>query len=255
MNRNRVIPILTIDGNRLVKTVKFKNPKYIGDPINAIKIFNDKEVDEIIVLDITASKKKISPNFKLIKEMASECFMPLGYGGGINNIDTAKKIFDLGVEKIIMNTTIYNNAKLIKEISRQYGNQSVVVSLDIKKNIFGNEYCYYRSGSITNKEKVKDVAVNIEKIGAGEIILNYVDREGTFKGYNLELLNTISSLVNIPVVPCGGAKGIEDFILAKKNGASAMAASSIFIYKSNNTNSILINYPTQTELEEKLYNI
>jgi cyclase len=253
LRRIRVIPVLTIDGNKLVKTTKFKKPKYIGDPINAIKIFNDKEVDEIVILDITASKKDTPPNFKLIEEMASECFMPLGYGGAINDFDTAKKVFDLGVEKIILNTNIFSNAHLITQVANHYGSQSVVVSIDVKRNIFGNQYCYYKSGTLTKKEMPEKLAKMVEDAGAGEIILNNIDNEGTFKSFDYNLISLVSKSIGIPVVACGGASEISDFENAILNGASAVAAGSMFVFKSNNVNSVLINYPSQEVLINNLY--
>ena len=248
MKRIRVIPILTIDNNRLVKTIKFRKPRYIGDPINAVKILNDKEVDEIILLDIKASKNKTQPNYNLIEKISSECFMPLAYGGGISDFNIAKKIFDLGVEKIILNSALNRNVKLIKKVVENYGSQSIVACLDIKKNFFGNQYVFFENARIKSKISPEIFSLKLESLGIGEIILNNIDREGTFMGYDLEMINKVSNNVGIPVVACGGARGLSDFLDAYKSGASAVSASSSFLFKNNNKDSILINYPTQKEL-------
>ncbi len=253
MRRVRVIPVLTSDGSKLVKTVKFKKPNYIGDPINAIKIFNDKEVDEIVVLDISASKQGKAPNYKLIEEMAGECFMPLGYGGGISDYETAKRIFDSGVEKVILNTALNDNLELVSELASNYGNQSIVACIDVKKTFFSKQAVYYKSADIKDKMNIELVAIKLAQSGVGEIILNNIDNEGTFLGYDLKLLNLVARSVSIPVVVCGGASSVADFLPAVKSGASALAASSMFVYKANNIESILINYPSQEELIEKLY--
>lgn len=246
--RVRVIPVLTIDGNRLVKTVQFKNPNYIGDPINAIKIFNDKMVDEIVVLDIRASKKSSEPNYDLIYEMAGECFSPLGYGGGVHTYDQAARVFSLGVEKIVFNSVILKSPEVISQTARAFGSQSVVVSFDIKKKLFGGLKPAFRSASATTNENLEEFAKRVEDLGAGEIIINDVERDGTFKGINYPLVKQISEAVSIPVVACGGANSMPNLLGAIEHGASAVAAGSIFVYKGNNTNSILISYPTPGDI-------
>ncbi len=202
MNNYRIIPVLSIIGQQLVKTLKFDKPKYVGDPINAIKIFNDKEVDELVILDIRASRDKKGPNLKLITEMAGESFMPLGYGA-----------------------------------------QSVVVSLDYQKKLLGSKKPVFNSASKSAKTGIVEWARMIEKYGAGEIILQCVDRDGTFEGYDEDTLKEVSEAVGIPVVAAGGARGPQDFKNAvEKCGASAVAAGSHFVFKNNNRDSILINY-------------
>ncbi len=253
MRRVRVIPILTVDHQKLVKTIKFKNPNYIGDPINAIKIFNDKEVDEIIVLDISRSKSINKPNFNLINRIASECFMPLSYGGGINNFNSVKKIFDLGVEKIVLNSNFKQNFKLVEEIANNYGSQSVVASLDVKRSFFGKKNVYLENGSFNSKISPENFALDLESSGIGELLINNIDNEGTFSGYDIELIRKVSNLVSIPVIANCGARNISDFLKAFNNGASAVAASSKFVYKNNNKDSILINYPSQKELQNNFY--
>jgi cyclase len=247
--RIRVIPVLSIVDNKLVKTVKFNNPRYIGDPLNAIKILNEKRVDELVIIDITASKEKKEPNYKLIEDMASEAFMPLAYGGGIHSFSQAAKIFSLGVEKVILNSALYSNKDLISEIASVYGNQSVVVSLDIKKNIFGNIKAFFYSGT-------RNLSTNIEELiqlyidqGAGELIIHSIDRDGTFSGFDVKLIEKFSK-ITIPVVALGGCNSIKDMIASIKSGANAIAAGSFFVYRNNDVRSILVNYPNRTELKE-----
>lgn len=253
MRRVRVIPVLTLQNEKLVKTVQFKKPNYIGDPINAVKIFNDKEVDEIVILDISATKEKRPPNYERIEEIASEAFMPLAYGGGINHFDQIEKLFKLGIEKIIINSAIENNFDLIKRTAERYGSQSVIVAIDVKKPTLGKLSAYKNSG--TSKVKIKLLAylAQIEKAGAGEIFLTAIDKDGSFNNYDLELIKLISSNCNIPVVSCGGANSIQSFVDAINAGASAVAAGSFFVYSSSNRG-VLISYPSQADLKEFLFN-
>jgi len=253
MRRVRVIPVLTLDGQSLVKTVKFRKPNYLGDPINAIKIFNDKEVDEIVVLDITASTKKKSPDLNFIGEMASECFMPLAYGGGITSLDVIKQLFSLGVEKIILNSALHENEKLITQAAELYGSQSVLVSLDVKKSLIGPPKASYYSGEKSTKGSLGEMAQRYESLGAGELILHNIDRDGTFSGLDYPLIKTISSALRIPLIACGGVNSPEDMLEGIRSGASAIAAGSFFVYRNNDTRSILISYPSQKELTEKIY--
>jgi cyclase len=253
LRRIRVIPVLTISELKLVKTVRFKNPKYIGDPLNAIKIFNEKEVDEVIVLDISKSKKIKRPNFNLINKIASECFMPLSYGGGIDNFDSAKKIFDLGVEKIVVNSALHTNIKLIEKIANSYGSQSVVASIDVKRNFFGKKKIFSHNGTTNTKISLENFVSYLENYGIGEIFINNIEKEGTFSGFDLDLIKLVSGLVSVPVIANGGARDISDFLKAYKNGASAVAASSTFVFKNNNTESILINYPSESNLIDEFY--
>ena len=252
MKRIRVIPILLLQNRGLVKTIKFKKPNYIGDPINAVKIFNEKEVDELAFLDIEATKLQKEPNYKIIEEIASECFMPLAYGGGIMNIEQVKKIFNIGVEKIIINTSAYKTPQLITEAAKIYGNQSIAASIDVKKDIFGKYKCFINSGKTKIKQNIFDYVKMLEQLGAGELILTSIDKEGTFSGYDTYLIEKISELVSIPIVANGGASNINDFAKAINCGASAVAAGSVFVYKSENRG-VLINYPSQKELKEKLF--
>jgi cyclase len=251
----RIIPVLLIKDGGLVKSIKFKNYRYVGDPINAVKIFNEKEVDEIIILDIDATKEKRSPNFNLIKELASEAFMPLAYGGGITNINEVKEILFLGVEKVIFNKSALVNENLIMETAKRFGSSSTVVSIDVKTNIFNKQYVYSDNGKRNTKMNVIEYAKKVEMLGAGEIFLNSIDRDGTYKGYDLDLIKKVSCSVDIPVVACGGAKDENDLVRAiTEGGASASAAGSIFVY-SGVHHAVLINYPDWKKIQSQLSNL
>lgn len=238
MIRKRIIPCLLLKDSVLVKTIQFNDPKYIGDPIMAVKIFNDKEVDELIIIDISTEEKI---NYELLTKLANQSFMPLTYGGHIKTIEEAKKIFNLGFEKICINSIALENRKIINEMSNLFGNQSVVVCVDIKKNIFG-KYMVYNSKikKLTNIDPIKYVK-ELELSGAGEILLQSVDNDGLMTGYNLDLIYKISTAVSIPVIALGGAGKNEDLDLALKNGASAAAAGSLFVFYGPHK-AVLINY-------------
>jgi len=239
----RIIPVLLLHKGGLYKTKQFKNPSYIGDPINAVRIFNEKEVDELLILDIDCSAENKEPNYALIEEIASEAFMPIGYGGGIANLKIAKKVFQLGVEKVIINSALKQNLNLLIEISEIYGSQAVVGCIDYKKSLISGTKAYFTNASQKSNATPLEWAKTIEKAGAGEIILNAVDREGCYDGYDLELLKQVVSSVNIPVVISGGANSNVDFDAASKAGASGMAAGSMFIYQRPH-NAVLISYPS-----------
>lgn len=252
MRRVRVIPVLTLQNEKLVKTVKFKNPTYIGDPINAVKIFNDKEVDEIIILDISATVEKRPPNFERIEDIASEAFMPFGYGGGITTMEHIEKLFSLGIEKIILNSCIEHNEALIREAAVKYGSQSIVASIDVNKTLFGKYAIYTSSGKHKLKTDLISYVKKVQELGAGELFLNSIHLDGTYKGYDYDLISEVASSLDIPVVSCGGAQSINDFKKAIDAGASAVAAGSLFVY-TGETKGILINYPTQKDLKENLF--
>ena len=250
--RPRIIPVLLLHKGGLVKTVKFNRPTYVGDPINAVKIFNEKEVDELVVLDIDAFAKKDEPDYVKIKEIVSEAFMPIGYGGGITNFEQACKLFQMGIEKVIINAALFQNIGLIRQIADTYGNQSVVASIDYKKTLLGGNKVFYKNGTVNAKTGPLEWAEEVACAGAGEIIINSIDRDGTYTGYDLDLLKHVSQKVKIPVVVCGGASSVEDFKLAYQHGASGMAAGSMFVFQQPHR-AVLISYPTQKELKEKLY--
>ena len=252
MRRVRVIPVLTLDNEKLVKTIKFKKPNYIGDPINAVKIFNEKEVDEIVILDITATKENREPNYTKIEEIASEAFMPFAYGGGITTLDQIERLFKLGIEKVVFNSSIENNFNLLTEASKIYGSQSIVASIDLKKNLFGKYQIMKNSGSKKVRDTIENYIKKIEDHGAGEIFVNSIDRDGTFDDYDYDIISLVSSLTNLPVVSCGGANSTSCFTKAIKSGSSAVGAGSFFIYASSKKG-ILINYPSQEVLHDVVF--
>ena len=253
MKRVRVIPMVTVQDWGVVKSVKFKNHRYIGDPINTVKLFNDKEVDELAVLDIGCSRKNNPIQFDRIKEVVSEAFMPIAYGGGIQNPDQIRKIFDVGVEKVILNTHAASSPSLIQEGAKIFGSQSMVVSIDYKKNWLGKRKVYVQAGTRALALSPIEYAKRMEEAGAGELILTSIEREGTFSGYDVEGVREIAEAVNIPVVINGGAAGTADFLKGILEGkASAVAAGSRFVY-SGRTHGILINYPSQEKLKEELF--
>ena len=252
MQRVRVIPALLIQKGGLVKSVKFKDHKYVGDPINAVRIFNEKEVDEIVILDISATAEKRGPNIQQIKELASEAFMPLGCGGGITKLEEIKELISAGVEKVIINTAAFNNPSLISKGAKYVGSQSIVVSIDVKKNLWGKYKVYVQNGSKNTNLDPVEFARQMENAGAGELLLNAIDRDGTFIGYDTELIKLISSSVSIPMVAIGGGATVEDMAKAIENGASAVSAGSMFVFQRPHR-AVLISYPTQKELEQKLF--
>lgn len=249
MNRYRIIPVLLYSSGGLIKTKQFKNPRYVGDPINAIKIFNDKEVDELILLDIDATKNKKGPNYNLVNDVAKECFMPFSYGGGITKLEEIKQLLKSGAEKIVINSASLIDETLIQSAANQFGNQSVVVCLDIKKNWLGKHFVYTHKGEKNSGLSPIEFAKKMEALGAGELILQFIDRDGTYNGYDLELLKEVSQAVSIPIVACGGAGKLEDFSSAIESGASAVAAGSVFVFYGP-LKSVLINYPSKEELRK-----
>ncbi|MBM3176586.1 MAG: imidazole glycerol phosphate synthase subunit HisF [Bacteroidetes bacterium] len=245
---HRVIPVLLLKNNGLVKTTRFKDPKYVGDPINAIKIFNDKEVDELLVLDILASKYQNEPNFELIEQIAGECFMPLAYGGGVTTFEQAKRLFSLGIEKVCLQTSAIENPSLITKLAEYYGSQSIVVSVDIKKNWLGKYELYHSSKSKIVVLNWKEFLKKIIEAGAGEIVLNAVDKDGTLSGPDLELIKMASALSKVPLVAIGGVSSLLDIKAAIGAGASAVAAGAYFIYHGPHR-AVLITYPKRHELQ------
>jgi len=239
----RIIPVLLLHKGGLYKTKQFKKPSYVGDPINAVRIFNEKEVDELLILDINCSKENKEPNYTLIEDIVSEAFMPVGYGGGISSLEIAKKVFQLGVEKVVINSALERNKELLSQIASIYGAQAVVASIDYKKSFLGGTKAYFISGSKKSVHSPIELAQMAAKSGAGELILNSIDRENTYQGYDFELLKQVISSVQIPVVVSGGANTNADFDAAKQAGASGMAAGSMFVYQRPH-NAVLISYPS-----------
>ncbi|GIU70033.1 MAG: putative imidazole glycerol phosphate synthase subunit hisF2 [Candidatus Woesearchaeota archaeon] len=245
----RVIPVLLLKNAGLVKTKKFKEAKYVGDPINAVKIFNEKEVDELIFLDITASKEKKKPNLKLLDEIATECFMPLCYGGGIKTIEDIKSIINAGVEKVALNSIAIENPLFVKQASDIFGSSTIVVSIDIKKKFWGKKSIYTYSGTQSTGMDPLKFAHQMQKNGAGELLVNSIDNDGMMQGYDYELIKQISKEVDIPVIACGGAGNLSHLKEAYNAGASALAAGSMFVFHGQHR-AVLINYPSQKELQE-----
>jgi cyclase len=242
--RPRILPILLLKDEGLVKTKNFKNPVYIGDPINAVRIFNEKEVDELILLDITASIENRDPNYDWIRDIVSESFMPIGYGGGIKNSDQVKKLYDTGIEKIVINSAS-TDLNLISELSSKYGNQSIVISIDVKKNLFGSYSVYTHNGTQNLKTSPADFARKVVDAGAGEIIIQSIDHEGSMSGFDLKLTKLVSDAVDVPVVASGGAGNLDHLKeVLEEGGASAVAAGSLFVFKGKQKG-ILINYPVK----------
>jgi cyclase len=234
----------------LVKTIKFKDPTYLGDPINIIRIFNEKEVDELVFLDITATLEKRKPPFELLQKITDECFMPLGYGGGIHNLEDIQVITSLGVEKVIINSYASIDQSFISQAADRAGSQAIVVSIDVKKDLLGRYMVHTHSGRKNTGIDPVQYAQKMEAAGAGEIFLTSIDRDGTMQGYDLELIRKVATQVSIPVVACGGAGNIDDLSKAVKIGkANAAAAGSMFVFQGKHR-AVLISYPSQEELKQ-----
>jgi imidazole glycerol-phosphate synthase subunit HisF len=247
--RPRLIPLLLLKGEGLVKTIKFAEPRYIGDPINTVKLFNGKGVDELCLLDITASMEGRGPNFPVLEGIASEAFMPMSYGGGITDIEQMAKIFSMGYEKIVINTAAAYIPNLIEQGAKRFGSQSVVVSLDVREDFLGRRVCVVKSGHEKIKGSPLDIARRAQDYGAGELILGNVSRDGTMSGYDLEFIGSIAHALTIPVIAAHGAAGTEDLKRALDAGASAAAAGSIYVYYGKHK-AVLINAPEEKKLLE-----
>jgi imidazole glycerol-phosphate synthase subunit HisF len=251
MLRPRVIPCLLVHEGGLVKTVGFKAPKYVGDPINAVKIFNEKEADELVVLDIDATVNGAEPDYRMIANLAAECRMPLCYGGGVRSAAQAKKIIGLGVEKVALSAAAIENPGLIKQIANEIGRQSVVIVLDVKKRMLSKEYdVFIHNGKKNTKRSVIEVATQAEALGAGEIVINSIDNDGQMKGYDLALAKKIRDAVNIPITFLGGAGSLDDIgALIRTCGVVGASAGSLFVFKGV-YKAVLINYPNVVQRDE-----
>ncbi len=248
-NRPRIIPALLIDNQDLVKTVQFSNPTYLGDPVNAVKIFNIKGIDELSILDISATKINKEPDFELLKDITSQAFMPLSYGGGVKNMEQIKKLFSIGFEKVVVNSAFYDNPELIREAAEYAGSQSIVVSIDVKKIKGQYKVVTYDGKKILDINPI-DYAKKAEEFGAGEIFLNSIDNDGMMQGYDIELVKSVVEAVNIPVIACGGAGGIADLKEVLQDGkAHAAAGGSMFVYYGK-LKAVLITAPSEKELIE-----
>nr|QLL91132.1 imidazole glycerol phosphate synthase subunit HisF [Plesiomonas shigelloides] len=250
MLRKRVIPVLLLRDGGLVKGEKFKKHKYVGDPINAVRIFNEKEVDELVFVDISVGFSGNEPDYELIGNMASEAFMPIAYGGGIRSVDQVEKLFRLGIEKVIINSEFHNNPELVKECSQIAGAQSIVVAIDVKKSLFGRYEVYTHNGTYKTGVCPVEYAKKAQVYGAGEIVLTSIDREGSAQGLDLDLIKKVTAAVEIPVIVQGGVGHLEHIKQAVKNsGASAVAAGSFFTFHGKHK-AVLLTYPAYEELED-----
>lgn len=258
MFRPRVIPCLLLQEKGLVKTVNFENPRYLGDPINAVRIFNDKEADELLFLDIMASKtkgllgrfKKNAIPLELIAKISRECLMPLSFGGGIRTIEDIRALFSAGVEKVAINTQAIASPGLVREASEMFGSQSIIVSIDAKQRSDGRYEVYTNGGITATGQEPAPLAKQMEALGAGEIMITSIDRDGSMQGYDLALTKVVADAVDIPVIACGGAGRLDDFRSGYFDGyASALAAGSLFVFHGRKQ-AVLISYPNRAELEE-----
>ena len=254
MLRSRITPCLLIHKKGLVKTVEFGNPKYVGDPINAVKIFNEKEVDELIVIDIDATVEGRGPDFNLIKNLAIECRMPFCYGGGITTVDQAKKIISLGVEKVALSSAALIKPQLLKEIGNAIGKQSLVVVLDVKKKgLFGNYELYTHNGKKSSKYKFKEYLAILNEIGIGEIVVNSIDEDGKMKGYDFKLYDIVRDFTSMPMTILGGAGSLDDIRVAiERYKTIGVSAGSLFVFKGK-YKAVLINYPDRATRNEMYY--
>ena len=249
MLQNRIIPALTVANSALVKTTNFKKPKYIGDPLNAVRIFNEKEVDEIMLIDINASKECLEPDYNLIKNISGECLMPLSYGGGIKNIHQAKKIFALGVEKICIQKAAFENPSLISELVDNFGSQSIILSIDIKRDILKRPRIFdYINKSRLKYNWIENIKSLIE-LGVGELLINSVDRDGLMKGPDYDIVSKLRKNINLPIIALGGVSSINDMRLLIRAGASAVAAGSFFTFYGPHK-AVLLTYPKYEEIQK-----
>lgn len=247
MLRHRVIPCLLLKGGGLVKTRKFKDPTYVGDPVNAIRIFNEKEVDELVVLDIEASQHGREPNYALIEEFASECFMPLAYGGGVSTVEQARVLFAGGVEKVCIQTAALDNVGLVRELADRFGSQSVVVSVDVKQGLLGTGRLYSAARKRTMGGDWQEFVRAAVRAGAGEILLTAVDRDGTLSGMDVDLIREAATFCSVPIIAAGGAASLAHMREAVDAGASAIAAGAMFVFHGPHR-AVLITYPPYDEL-------
>lgn len=253
MRRIRVIPILLLHQNGLVKSVKFKDYKYIGDPINAVRIFNDKEVDELAILDISATAEGRKPDPGRIREIVSEAFMPVAYGGGISTVNEVETIIKTGVEKVVLNYNAALHPSLVREAAAAIGSQSITVSMDVKSDFWGRKRVYIKNAQQKTEFEPLEYAQRMEEAGAGELLVNSIERDGTFSGFDIDLIQSIASKVGVPVIAAGGAGSLADFRAAVQTGnASAVAAGSMFVFQRPHR-AVLISYPSQTELKTHLF--
>lgn len=247
MLATRLMPCLLMSNGALVKTVRFKNPTYVGDPVNAVRIFNQKEVDELVLLDIEATTHKRGIDYETLEKVVSECFMPICYGGGVNSLEDMRRLFNMGVEKISLGAAAFENPDLIRQASAEFGNQAIVVTLDVKKGLLGGYTARTHQGAKDTRMSPTDAARRMEELGAGEILLYSIDRDGTWSGFDLKLIHDVTNAVRLPVVASGGAGSLEDVGLAvQKGGASAVAIGSMAVFQGKDLG-VLIKFPSRKD--------
>lgn len=248
MLRTRVIPCLLLRGHGLVKTRRFKDAVYVGDPVNAVRIFSEKEVDELVLLDIDATREGREPNYELIAEIAGECFMPVAYGGGVRTLEQVRRLIRSGVEKVVVNSAAYASTEVIRAAAEVFGSQAVVGAVDVRKPFFGAWKPMAKSGTVDAGVTLDAHVQALVKAGAGEIFINSIDRDGTMAGFDLDLIRRVSSAVDVPVIAGGGAGSVDHLREAvQQGGASAVAAGSLFVFHGKHR-AVLINYPSAAEL-------
>jgi imidazole glycerol-phosphate synthase subunit HisF len=252
MLRTRIIPTLLLRHESLVKTVRFNKFTYVGDPCNTVRIFNELEVDELLLLDITATCEHHAPNLKVLAEITNECFMPLSYGGGLHSLEQAKAIFTIGFEKVVVNSFAVKQSSFITQLADHYGSQAIIGSIDVKKNLWGHYKVYTHSGRTRTHLDPREWAVELERFGAGEILLTSIAREGTWQGFDIELVRLVTDAVSIPVIAHGGAGTVAHIGEAiRKGGASAIALGSMVVFQKKGMG-VLINFPDKHKLQEAL---
>jgi imidazole glycerol-phosphate synthase subunit HisF len=250
MKVKRIIPCLLLRNNGLVKTVKFRDSVYIGDPLNTVRIFNEKEVDEIFFLDIDATRSGKEPPYELIADIAGECFMPFAFGGGVRSLNQIERIISSGAEKIIINTAAYTENNFVAMAVREFGSSTIAVSMDVKKEFLRGYTVHVKGGTVNTGKSPSVYAREMENEGAGEILVNSIDRDGTMEGYDIDLIKSVTRAVRIPVIACGGAGKIDDFRLAViEGGASAAAAGSFFVFQGRRR-AVLVTYPSYTDISQ-----
>jgi imidazole glycerol-phosphate synthase subunit HisF len=248
MYRARVIPCLLLRGHGLVKTRKFKDPVYVGDPVNAVRIFSDKEVDELVLLDIEASRLGREPDYELIAEIAGECFMPVAYGGGVRTLEQVRRLIRSGVEKVVINSAATESTQVITDAAQVFGSQAVVAAVDVKRSLLGAYKVMAKAASLETRLKLEEHVQALVRAGAGEIFLNSVDRDGMMAGYDLDLVRAVAAKTSVPLVVCGGAGHVEHLRQAvQEAGASAVCAGSMFVFHGKHR-AVLINYPSNLHI-------
>lgn len=247
--RTRIIPVLLLSGQGLVKTRKFRDPTYLGDPVNTVRIFNDMEVDEIVLLDIRATPVRSTPQFDRLREIAAEALFPLAYGGGVSKVADAVRIIESGFERIVVNSACAREPERVRDMCRELGSSSIVGSMDVGTRWLRGEVVRIACGQETVKTPVEDWARRLEDLGVGEIMVNAIDRDGEMNGYDLDLVRRICDVVSVPVIACGGAKSFADFATVSRVGASAAAGGAVFVFKGKHRG-VLIQYPHPADRQE-----